>query len=138
MVSEPDSARNVELVRRGFEALNREGLEGMMDLIDPEFKAITLPEVSVEPDTYRGPDGLRRYFAAFEGVMEDVRFEPEEFVACGDHVLVPCRLHARGVGTGIEVEQLFYMVWTIRDGKALRLIGYGDRDEAERVAGIRE
>ena len=33
------------------------------------------PELSAEPDTYQGHDGVRRYFAGFDGMIEDVRYE---------------------------------------------------------------
>ena len=28
--------------------------------IDPEFEAVTAPELSAEPDVYRGHEGIRR------------------------------------------------------------------------------
>src|SRR6266540_2518338 len=109
------SKENVEIVLRGFDALSRGGVEAMLELIDPDFEATVPPELSVEPDTYRGHDGLRRYFAGFEGAMEDVRFEFVEAVDAGDMVVVTMRLRAKGKDTGNEVEQLAYQVWTDRN-----------------------
>ncbi len=127
---------NVETVRRGFELLRRDGLEALLDLIDPEFETTTPPELTVEPSTYRGHDGLRRYFDSFYEVMEEVRFEPEEFIDAGERVVVPVRLVARGRGTGIEVEQRLVMVWTLRDGKVTRLDPYATKEEALAAAGL--
>jgi ketosteroid isomerase-like protein len=97
---------NVELVRRGFEAFAREGWRALVPFLHPEFEAITSPDVAMEPDTYRGAEGLRRYFESFEDAMEDIRFVTEgEFIGAEDKVVVPFRLAARGRETGIEVEQ---------------------------------
>jgi uncharacterized protein len=121
---------NVDTVRRGFELLREQGLEAMLEFVDPEFEVTTPPEFTVEPSTYRGHDGLRRYFDSFYEVMEEVRFEPEEFIVAGEQVVVPMRLVARGRGTGIEAEQRLVQVCTLRDGKILRMDLYATREEA--------
>ena len=125
---------NVELLRRGFEAFNRGGIEGLIELIHPDFEAQAPPELTTEPGTYRGAEGLRRWFDGFEGIMEDIRFEPLDYIPSGDRVLVPVRLLARGRDSGIEVEQRSFQVWTLRDGKAIRLDTYADLDTAREAA----
>jgi ketosteroid isomerase-like protein len=132
-----EGERNAETLRLGFESYNRHGVEAIVDLIDPEFEAVVPPDVSVEPDTYRGEEGIRRYFAAFEGAMEDVQFHFDEAVPAGEHVLTHIRLQARGAGTGIEVEQSVWQLWTMRDDKAVRMVAFATREDAERAAGIR-
>ena len=124
------SSENVDSVRRGFELLSEQGVEAMLEFVDPEFEVTTPPEFTVEPSTYRGHDGLRRYFDSFYEVMEEVRFEPEEFIAAGEQVVVPMRLVARGRGTGIEADQRLVQVCTLRDGKILRIDIYATREEA--------
>ena len=124
------SDENVDTVRRGFELLRERGVEAMLELVDPEFEVTTPPEFTVEPSTYRGHDGLRRYFDSFYEVMEEVRFEPEEFIAAGEQVVVPMRLVARGRGTGIEADQRLVQVCTLRDGKMWRMDLYATREEA--------
>ena len=126
---------NIEIVKQGFEALDRGGVEAMLELIDPDFEATVPPELSVEPDTYRGHEGLRRYFAAFEG-LEDVRFEFVDAVAAGDKVVATMRLCAKGTDTGIEVEQLAYQLWTVRRGKAVRVEAFADKTAALEAAGL--
>jgi len=51
---------DVELVKQAFEALAQGGYETLLPLIDPDFEMITPPGLAAEPDTYRGPDGVRR------------------------------------------------------------------------------
>lgn len=131
------SQPNVEVVKQGFEAFARDGWQALLPLLHPEFEAITSPDVAMEPDTYRGPEGVRRYFESFEEAMEDIRFLPEgEFLGAGDKVFVPFRLAARGKETGIEVEQPAFQVWTLRGGKALRVEVFGSREDALEAAGL--
>src|SRR3954447_3632232 len=82
------SSDNVDILRRGLEAFNRDGVEGLIEILDPEFEGHTDPELTIEPGVYVGHAGIRRWFAGFEGFIDDVRFEPDEFIPAGDRVLV--------------------------------------------------
>jgi ketosteroid isomerase-like protein len=131
------SRENVEFVKRGFEDFARDGWKALLPLLHPEFEAITSPDLAMEPDTYRGAEGVRRYFESFEDAMEDIRFIPEgEFLDAGDKVVVPFRLAARGKETGIEGEQPAFQVWTLREGKALRVEVFATREQALRATGL--
>jgi ketosteroid isomerase-like protein len=121
---------NVDLVREGFEALNQGGVEALLPLIHAEFEVTTPPGLAAEPDTYRGPAGVRRYFESFYEAMDRVEFEPERFVAVGERVVVPMTLRARGRTTGIETAQQIVQVWELEDGKAIRVSVYATVEEA--------
>ncbi len=128
---------NTKLVRDAFEAVNRDGWQAILPLIDPEFELTTPPELAMEPDTYRGHAGVRRYFESFEDAMDDIRIVPDgEFLAAGDKVFFPFRLSARGRETGIEAEQRAFQVWTLRDGKGLRAEVFATREAAREAAGL--
>jgi ketosteroid isomerase-like protein len=129
------SVENVEAARRGFEALDSGGVEAFLDFIDPQFEMTTPADMTVEPATYRGHEGMRRYFDSFYEIMDEVRFEPHEFIDAGDRVVVPARLVARGRDTGIEAVQQLTMVWTLRGGKAIGCETYATKDEALEAAG---
>jgi ketosteroid isomerase-like protein len=135
LTSGPDE--NLESVRRTFEEVQREGWEAFLPAVHPEFELTTPPELAMEPDTYQGREGLRRYFEAFEDAMDDIRVVPEgEMLAAGDKVFIPFRLSARGRETGIETTQHAYQVWTVRDGKGLRAVVYASREDALEAAGL--
>jgi ketosteroid isomerase-like protein len=128
------ASSNLELVRQGFVDLNERGVEAMLPLFDPEFEVTTPPGLAAEPDTYRGPEGIRRYFDSFYEAMDEVHFEPTGFDEVGELVVVEVTLRARGRTSGIEAEQHVALVWRLRDGKAIRLDVYASPDEALEAA----
>lgn len=123
---------NVEIVKRGFDAFNRYGVDALLQFVHPEFEVTTPPELASEPDTYRGHDGVRRYFESFYEAMEEIRWEPRGFHEAGDRVVVEFTLRARGKSTGLDVGQEAVMVWELRDRQAIGLELYPTLDEALR------
>jgi ketosteroid isomerase-like protein len=101
-----------------------------MPLIHPEFEMTTPANLAAEPDTYRGPEGVRRYFDSFYDAMDEVRFEPREFREAGERVIAQSTVTARGRATGIEVKQRVVLVWTLRDEQVIRVEVYATLDEA--------
>jgi ketosteroid isomerase-like protein len=121
-------------VRRLFERFNRDGVESALDLIADDFVAEVPPSLSAEPDVYEGHDGVRRYFAAFEG-LTDVRFELLDVVEESDAVITWLRLTGRGSASGIEVEQYSAAVNWVVDGKVVRIEPHPDMDAARKALG---
>jgi ketosteroid isomerase-like protein len=132
------SQRNVELLRSALAAYNEEGPEAIYPLIDPAFTAVIPSSLSVEPDTYHGVDGMRRYFELWSEVMDKVRFFPKEFIDVGDRIVVPFRVVVRSRETGLELDQHAVQVWTIRHGRALSVEAYATKAEALSAVGIGE
>lgn len=125
------SEGDVDAVRGALEGLGEGGVDQMLDFIHPEFEGIAPPGMAVEPQTYRGHDGIRRWFDSFYEIMDEVRFEPTEYIDIGDgRVVVPSALVARGRGTGIEASQDIVAVLTVRDGKVAVMTVYADKEAA--------
>jgi ketosteroid isomerase-like protein len=77
------SQENVEIVRRAVEAYAREGLDGSLRYYAPEIEWSTT-DVAIERATYRGHDGLRRFFAMFDDLFNDLRFDVEDLIDAGE------------------------------------------------------
>lgn len=101
-----------------------------MPFVHPEFEMTTPADMASEPDTYRGPDGVRRYFESWYEVMESVRVEPDEFIEVGERVVVPFTVYARGKATGIEMGQPAVQVWELHGEQVIRLNLFAELDEA--------
>jgi ketosteroid isomerase-like protein len=124
------SEDNVAVVRRLFELYADGGIEPTLEVMDEDIVIVVPPDMSAEPDTYRGHEGVRRYFAGFEGMLEDVRYEAFELVPEGEHVLAHARLAGRGVSSGLEVELKTVVLHTVEGGKITRIVPFADMESA--------
>ena len=125
------------VVRRFFERYEEVGVEGVLEDVAPGAALEVLPETSAEPDVYEGREGLRRYFAGFDGALEDVRFELVDAEDIGPGAaLGEVRMTGRGAATGISVETTAFVVCLISAGAIERMTAHGSRESAvERLPG---
>ncbi len=130
------SQENVEIVRAAVAAFDAADADRVIALAHPDFEARVAPELSAEPDTYRGRDGIRRYMESFAEAFEDIGFEAEELWDAGDDVVVALRMTATGKHTKIRVEQRNGGVWSVRDGRLVRIETYVSAEEALRAVGL--
>jgi ketosteroid isomerase-like protein len=128
------SESNLEVVRRLFDQYAEGGVEAILDGADENIVIEIPSDLSAEPDTYHGHDGLRRYFAGFEGMIDDVRYEAFELSAEGDFVLAHSRMSGRGVSSGLEVNLEVYVLHELAGGKIVRIRPYADLESAKRGA----
>ena len=120
-----------EVVRQMLDALNGEGTEAALAWFAEDFHGVVPPELSAEPDSYDGHDGVRHYFDSFHEIVDDLRFDAEELVD-----VAPGAVAARGLITGsgresgIPIEMRVPMLMRLRDGKLIGMAGYREWDEA--------
>jgi ketosteroid isomerase-like protein len=119
----------VELVRRIIEALSRGDLDGMLARMDPEFEWTPL-EASPIARVYRGHEQVRYYVEDWHSTFESVRLELEDPAQVGDRVVAVVNGRARGRGSGLEIENRFCQVWTVRDGVAVAMEEHPTREHA--------
>ena len=67
-------------------------------------------------------------------VFDEFRIQPEAFHEHGDRVAVPVKQTARGGVSGVELEIRIGHLWTVRDGKAVRLEVFPAREDARKAA----
>jgi ketosteroid isomerase-like protein len=121
---------NVEVARRGYEAFERGGVEAILEFLDPEIEWHMSPAFTRAPRVYHGHDDVREVFRFFDENIEDLGADPHEFIEAGDRLIVPVRMHGRFRGSGEPVAYELVQVWLGRDGKAIKLITYPDREAA--------
>jgi ketosteroid isomerase-like protein len=131
------SQENVEVVEAGFQALDRSGMESVFNLLAEEIEWDVRADLP-DSDVYRGHEGVRKLFATFTDVMEDIWFEPEEFIEVGDQVVVPLRWGGRGEGSGVRFEEREAWIFTVHAGKIVRIKEYPTKPEALEAAGLSE
>jgi ketosteroid isomerase-like protein len=128
------SQDNVEIVRKIFDGWSRGDFSVGRDLLTADFEWQQHPE-AVEPGPRRGPAIGASLKKIFE-IYESFRIVPDRYLDSGDKVVVLA--HNRGYtarGGGIELDQAFAYVWTLRAGKLARVEVYEDEAAAFEAAG---
>ena len=130
-------SENEEAIRRGYEAWNRRDFSAILELFDSEIEWV-LPEGGLHGGSVRGHEQVRAFMESYFDAFNSVRMEPETFIEAADQVVVFLRVPARGRGSGVEVEVRPAHVWTMRDGKAIHVEVFPERDRALAAAGLPE
>lgn len=79
---------------------------------------------------------IREYESVDLEAWEERRIDPEEFLHVDDLVVVLLHEYRRGRNSGVELENDTAVVFTVRDGRVVRIQGYMDRDAALKAAGL--
>ena len=135
------SASRVQLVRQAVDAWNRKDAEWVIAHSTPDMEFLPAVAGSVEGEErrrLRGADGFRRFFADLDETWERFEVEAQEFREVGDVIVCVCRVHAKGRGSGLELDQPMAMVSWFRGDKFARAQSFLDLDEALEAAGGRE
>ena len=127
------SGENVEVVREAWDAYSRGDYDRIAGFHDPHIVVVTLEDGAVY-----GNDAVLANYERWDEAWEEAETTLEEVLGHGDRVFVAARFHARGRASGVEVETRLYEVFTVRDGKVLRIDEYATRDDALEAAGLRE
>ena len=123
---------NVDIVRRVYEGWARGDFTSQVDDLDPDIDF----EMADWPHQTRvtGVDAMWETWRSTLDAFEDFRSMATEFVAHGDKVLVLNRIEASGKESGAGVGADVASVFTVRDGKIVRLALYWNADSARREA----
>ena len=137
------SQENVEIVRRIYEASARRDAEAVLALYDPEVEwdgsRHRWSEVMAAEPRWKGHDALRRFFRLYYETWDGFEFDIEELLDAGGDVVSVVTSRARGRSSGVLVEwEEQVAVWTIRDGRAVRVVWFPSREEALEAVKLRE
>jgi len=121
------SQESVEIVRRFLIG----DVDEALAYADPEIVWNPIEELPTQ-----GHGAVRASLARWKAEWDDYEMLPEEFVDRGDRVVVTVRLGGRGRGSGVEIDARFYDVYTLRDGKIVRMDQFTERSQALEAAGL--
>ena len=138
------SEENVELVRRLYaylasEPSTREFEQRLTDdalgrFLDPGIEWVPVSHSLLAVDSYRGFDGVRRFWGEFLSTWESYRVEPLKFYDAGDQVAVAVRIAGRT--HELEVEETRSSLLTIRDGRVVHVQSFDNPEDAPEAAGL--
>jgi ketosteroid isomerase-like protein len=131
------SEENVEAVRRVFD-LWAKGEFGAAALPLDEHVLYFVPPDFPEFGVFVGPDGFHEFTRRFLAPWARLSIEAECVVAIGDTVLVRCPQRNKGRVSGIEGEIPYFMLFTFRGDKIVRMEAVMDERQALEAAGLSE
>jgi ketosteroid isomerase-like protein len=138
------SRENVELVRRLYAELSSEGSaqefeqrmtdEALGRFLDPKIEWVPVTHSLLAVDSYRGFDGVRRFWGEFLSTWESYRVEPLRFDDLGDQVAVVVRIVGRT--HELEVDETRSSLLTVRDRRVVHVQSFADPVGAREAAGL--
>jgi ketosteroid isomerase-like protein len=128
-------SQNVDTIRRGYEAWNRNDVEGFLRDLDPDLEwRPRLGTAGVRATVYRGHEGVLAYKREVEEALGAIQVDVLSIEDLGDHVLVHIRASGQGSASGVQVDAEGFHLWTMRAGRAIRFSTYERRDQALEAA----
>jgi ketosteroid isomerase-like protein len=130
--SEQSMSDDVEILRRAYEALNHGDIEGALAVLDEDAEWTEHSDLP-EAGSYHGREAIRAFLVQFLESWQQFHQETEELIPGESCVLIMLRSHQRGKGSGIDVEAKYAHLWTMKDGRGVRVDAYFDRKDALRA-----
>jgi len=125
-----DMKSAVEKLRAAFVAFNRGDLESAGEWVDQDVEIGRTP--FIDPPA-RGKEALLEFMRPNMFERQEIELVATE--VHGNRILADLILHAVGRGSGVEVSQANFQLFTIRDGTIVKWEVFIDRKEAEAAVG---
>jgi len=123
------SATRLELIRIGIAAINEGDYDGVADMFAIDAEVQRVDQFGI----VRGREAIRKWLAP-DAIEQHAAVTALE--ESGDHVLATCDLRIRGTGSGVEVANTLYVVFTFRGTQVSRMEVYLHQVEAAAAAGL--
>jgi ketosteroid isomerase-like protein len=125
---------NVDVVRRGFEEMRSGELGG--GVWHPDVEVINAAGWVIET-SYRGHDGLRRWWADLAEAFHGFGIELDEIIEVDEErVLTTQRFLGRFRATGLPFDGAWASILWVRNGMIVRAEGHLSKRRAMRAAGL--
>jgi uncharacterized protein len=119
--------QNLAIVQAGYAAFGRGDLPGLLALFDDQVSWVTPgPADLPTAGTRRGHAAVAEFFQALAQLGDIERFEPKQFLAEGQRVVVLGDDTIRIKATGRALESNWVHIFDIRDGKVAAFEERGD------------
>jgi uncharacterized protein len=134
------SRANVKVVRRAYEAWNRQDLDAFLSVVHPEAEWRGPGDLFIGIEgVYRGHAGVREWWNAAKEPWRYFKSHVQRILAGGDKVVTVVRFEAVGKESGAKVELPFLTnVIELKDGLIVKFNSYYSLDEALDAAGLSE
>jgi ketosteroid isomerase-like protein len=122
--------QNIQTIKDAYAAFSRGDLPSVLGAFDDGIQWIT-PGNSDLAGERNGKEEVTGFFRTLKERWDFLAFEPAEYIPSGDRVVALGRYEVRSRQTGRTVASHWAMVWTFRNGKAVRFQEYTDTSALE-------
>jgi len=131
------SQEDVEVVEDAYEALAKAGLDQFVEHWSDDLDHRSIRGAPDDRGPIHGRDAMRAYVQDWMDTFDEFWIEPVELIDTGGGVVVGVvRYGGRAKLSGIELDETFGVVFTIRDRKIARGREYATRAEALEAVGL--
>jgi ketosteroid isomerase-like protein len=130
------SEENVEAVKTLFAAFDRRDFDAAARVLDPSVEIRPAIVGGPEGVVYRGPDGMRQFWADVDAAWAEFRITTEEFRELDGGILVLGRAFARGRGSGITLDEAVAWIAGLRNRRIVDFRSFSSQHEALEAAGL--
>jgi ketosteroid isomerase-like protein len=131
------SQENVETLTRVYAGWERGDFGVSVALFDRNITLVIDPGIP-GGGVFVGRDGVRAYMKDFLEAWDSVNIAAQSFEAVGDSVFVKVRQSGIGRGSGVNINQEYFQLWTFRGGKVIRVETILSQSEALEAVGLSE
>ncbi len=129
----------MEIVARVFRGYDDRDLESILDHVHPDVEIDYSNSSAPDASVYHGIAACRAFVQGRYDYFEQTGFVAAELIdAPPDAVIAVGNLRATGRASGVTIEAPNTTLWTLGDGKVLRIKLYQSRAEALQAAGLSE
>ena len=109
---------NTRLVQQAYQSVGMGDFQSFLNALAQDVQW-QLPEMENVPfaGTWRGREEVGRFFSTTAQAQDVIEFEPVDFIAQGDKVVLLGRFASRVKSTGRVSASAWAHVWTVKDGK---------------------
>ena len=125
---------NTEIARKCYEYFGRGDITSLLNLYSDDIRWTT-PKIenAVFSGSRQGKDALVEFFEQLDKAEEFSRFEPKEFIAQGDKVVVLGEFTATVKDTGNTYSADWVHVTTFKEGKIIEFHEFFDTADANQA-----
>ncbi len=133
------SQENVEVVRRGVDAINARDFDALADLVAPDVAWDDTEGFAGLRTVHKGPAELRHWLESVLEPWGDLQLAVEDIREAGDDsVYLETSMATRGKSSGVETAIRVWMVFWLTESKIAKRRLFWDRDAALEAAGLSE
>jgi uncharacterized protein len=130
----PQMEQAIAALRGAYAAFNRGDIDAAVDPLDDQIEW-SEPAEFPGGGTYHGRNGVKRYLTQSRAAWAEVNSEPEQLIPVGDRIVVFVHARVRPKDSNQWQDVRLADVYTFRNGKAIQMRAFADRQEALRWAG---